>query len=321
MQGIIVSHVDDWLVSGNNEFEKDIVSKLKEKFQFSKVEKNNFKYCGCNISVEDGVIKIDQQDYINSLQKIEYTGDDLERELNDAEKKKARGKLGELLWISLLTRPDLSFEVNLLSSEINRGTVSTLKAMNKVVEKAQNSSCILQFKKLGDISDLRIKVYADASFCNQDDRTRSTSGRAIVLEQVGSNMVNLISWKTRKINRICRSVKAAETLALEEAVDEAVNTAPLIKEIYEGKIDLKQPSQIPVICATDSKSLWENVHNTRQCEEKLLRNSIASIKQLIEFKFVEDVLWVPTTEQLADCLTKKGQNSKWLLAVASMNNL
>ena len=43
LQGIIVSHVDDWLVSGNNEFEKDIVSKLKEKFQFSKVEKNNFR--------------------------------------------------------------------------------------------------------------------------------------------------------------------------------------------------------------------------------------------------------------------------------------
>ena len=110
-------------------------------------------------------------------------------------------------------------------------------------------------------------------------------------------------------------------MALEEAVDDAVNTARLLREIYEGKIDFKSPSQLPVTCATDNKSLWENIHNSRQCEEKLLRNSIASLKQLIDFKMIEDVLWVPTNEQLADCLTKKGNNAKWLLSVASNNRL
>ena len=31
-----------------------------------------------------------------------------------------------------------------------------------------------------------------------------------------------------------------------------------------------------VIAATDNKGLWENLHNTRQCEEMLLINSVCS---------------------------------------------
>jgi hypothetical protein len=85
-----------------------------------------------------------------------------------------------------------------------------------------------------------------------------------------------------------------------------VHTARLLLETYEGKIDLKKPKQMPVTAKTDSKSLWESLHNSRQCEEKLLRNTIAGIKELLELKMVDSVDWVPTDYQLADCLTKKG---------------
>ena len=84
---------------------------------------------------------------------------------------------------------------------------------------------------------------------------------------------------------------------------------------------LKKPGQIPVEALTDSKLLWESLHNTRQCEEKLLRNSIAGIKELMDLKMVEDVYWVPTHKQLADCMTKRGKNSDWLLKVARNSRL
>ena len=127
--------------------------------------------------------------------------------------------------------------------------------------------------------------------------------------------------KPKKITRVCRSAKGAETRALDDAIDDAVNTARLVMEIYEGKVDLKSPQQIPVKALTDSKSLWDSLHNTRQCEEKLLRSSLAGIKQLIELKMVEDVHWVPTAEQLADCMTKRGKKAQWLLKVSSRNRL
>ena len=130
-----------------------------------------------------------------------------------------------------------------------------------------------------------------------------------------------MSWKTKKISRLCRSVKSAETRALEEAIDDGVNIARLVSEIYTGSVNLRNPKQIPVEALTDNKSLWESLHNSRQCEEKLLRNSIAAMKELVESKMVEDVSWVPTIEQLADCMTKYVTNSDWLLRVANTNRL
>ena len=124
-----------------------------------------------------------------------------------------------------------------------------------------------------------------------------------------------------KIARVCRSVKGAKTRALEDALDEAVNIARLIKEIYSGQINLKNPEQIPVEAITDCKSLWESINNTKQCEEKLLRNSIAGIMELISLDMLKSVSWVPTDLQLADCMTKKGKNADWLLNVASNNIL
>ena len=171
------------------------------------------------------------------------------------------------------------------------------------------------------MSDLSVRVYADASFGNQADKVRSTAGRVILIENKKTGLLSVVSWKTKKIGRVCRSVKSAETRALEEALDDGVNIARLVAEIYNGKINLKEPAQLPVEAFTDSKSLWESLHNTRQCEEKILRNSIAGMKELFDLKMVKDVNWVPTQKQLADCMTKQGKNAGWLLSVGSRNTL
>ena len=315
-------HVDDWLVPGNEVFEEDILSKLKETFKCSKIERKSFEYLGSHIEMKnDGSIELDQNSYVDAITSLEeFDGGD-DRNLTDKEKKAVRGKIGELLWISLMTRPDLSFDVNALSSEIANATVSTAKSINKIVKKAKHTRNILRFLALGDISTLRVKVYADASFCNQEGRTRSTGGRVVLLENKNTGLVNIVSWKTKKISRVCRSAKGAETRALDDAIDDAVNTARLVREIYNGNINLKSPEQIPVRALTDSKSLWDSLHNTRQCEEKLLRNSVAGIKELLDLKMVEEVDWVPTDQQLADCMTKKGKKAEWLLKVSRNNML
>ena len=297
-----------------------VVSRL---IPMTKVETNKFTYCGCNVEVKkDGTIELEQNDYIESIKELEIKDEcHDDEELSKPEIKLARGKIGELFWISLMTRPDISFDVNKLSSEVAKGTVGTLKALNKTLKKVKSSKNVLRFSKLGDISDISVKVYADASYGNQGDKIRSTAGRVVLLENSKTGVVDVASWKTKKIGRICRSVKSAETRALEEAIDDGVHLARLITEIYTGEVNLRSPNQIPVNGITDSKSLWESLHNSRQCEEKLLRNSIACLKELFELKMVDDVTWVPTSLQLADCMTKSGKNSDWLLKVARLNRL
>ena len=132
---------------------------------------------------------------------------------------------------------------------------------------------------------------------------------------------NVFSWKTKKISRICRSVKGAETRALENGLDEAVYFARMLKEIIDGEVNLKTPKQIDVEAATDNKGLWENLYNTRQCDEKLLRNSVALIKEMMEKSEVKEVRWVATSLMLADILTKKNGNGSWIKKVVSTNNV
>ena len=38
----------------------------------------------------------------------------------------------------------------------------------------------------------------------------------------------------------------------------------MVKEIYDGKVDLKNPKQAKVEALTDNKGLWETLNNTRQ---------------------------------------------------------
>ena len=70
---------------------------------------------------------------------------------------------------------------------------------------------------------------------------------------------------------------------------------------------------------TDNRGLWENLHNTKQCDEKMLRNSIALMKEMLERNEVEAINWVETDNMLADSFTIKGGNSFWIKDVLSKN--
>ena len=149
LQGFITSHVDDWLVAGNDRFKADIVTELKKKFKFSKIETKSFDYLGCHVEVkEDGSIELDQNKYIDDMENLPLMDGTDERELSEKEKKEVRGKVGELLWISLMTRPDLSFDLNVTSSELGNSTVLTAKNVNKLVTKAKTIRNTLRFVRL-----------------------------------------------------------------------------------------------------------------------------------------------------------------------------
>ena len=153
--------------------------------------------------------------------------------MNYSEQRQLRAKIGEILWLSLMTRPDLSFDVNKLASEVPEATIETVKYMNSVINKAKNNRQVLNFTKLGNLEDLCIKVYTDASFKNQNDNIRSTEGKVIMVENMKSGRMNVIAWKTKKIPRICRSAKAAETRALDNAIDDAINISRIINKIIK----------------------------------------------------------------------------------------
>ena len=61
---------------------------------------------------------------------------------------------------------------------------------------------------------------------------------------------------------------------------------------------------IPIVCSTDNRSLVDNVFSTKVQHDKRLRVEIAYLRTMVESGVISRLQWVPTNEQLADCLTK-----------------
>ena len=66
LEGMILSHVDDFNMAGTEEVIEKIRSMLKSKLLVSKVEKNKFRFTGVDIEKTKVGITISMEDYANS---------------------------------------------------------------------------------------------------------------------------------------------------------------------------------------------------------------------------------------------------------------
>ena len=69
--------------------------------------------------------------------------------------------IGKLLWVSGQARPDISFEVSQLATNITNSDETSMKIVNKLFTNMKQNECKLIYKKLGNKNDLRIVVYSD----------------------------------------------------------------------------------------------------------------------------------------------------------------
>ena len=72
---------------------------------------------------------------------------------------------------------------------------------------------------------------------------------------------------------------------------------------------------------TDNESMCRNVHSTTMAEERRLRIDLAIIKQMLHNKELSDLQWIPSKDQLADCLTKQGSNPIYLMRTLEIGKI
>ena len=317
--GLCILHVDDFLIGGTSEFFRLIECHLLNKFTFGKVQCNKFKYTGINIEQkENGEILIDQNDYIKNLQPIMLDKPaDKNEKLSRKMFKEYRALTGQLAWAAEMTRPDLCFDARELSTRNKEATYSDVKKANKVLKKAQKENVSIKFSKLGKFQDLRIIAFTDSSYRNDQDKVKSVGGRYIGLANK-DNRISPITWKSKTIQQVCKSVKTAETRSLERGLEDGIYLSRMMKEIYTGKVSERQ---IPFDANIDSKTLYDSLKSTKQIDEKTIRHLIAWIKEQIEEQKVRSINWVASEEMIADIFTKANVKSDQILDVVREGNL
>ena len=121
-------------------------------------------------------------------------------------------------------------------------------------------------------------------------------------------MRSLVSWQSRRVRRVVKSTLAAEALALLDAAQAGVLIGHTIAKI------LSLATSPIVNCFVDNKSLVDALYSTKNVEDKHLRIDIAVLKDMISQKYLNEVSWVESAQQLANALTKAGCSTAQLIA-------
>ncbi len=320
LMGMLVTHVDDLMYAGGAKFIKEVIQKLTKKFVISRLHSGTFQYLGWSITQYEDHIKVHQNNYAKTIKRVEMdSGQKLQSDkyLDKEEVKQYQKLLGQLLWLSGQTRPDLVYDT-LEHSTFNKNTqVKHLISLNKVTKKLNGGPKFLKFNQM-DINkgQLKLVFYADASLGNLPNRTDSARGYIIFLVD-GTGIGSVIRWSSNKIRRKVHSTFGAEALGFLDAISAALYTRSLISEIlYQDGYS----KVISIIGVTDSKQVFDNCDSTKQCSDQRLRLDIAEIQESVEKEGIK-IKWTPTKMQLADVLTKKTVNSLPLCKVLESGSL
>ena len=308
LRGILVSHIDDFLHAGEDLFETNVMIPLRERFEVGKLEEESFTYVGFQICQEREGILLDQNEYVREMEKRPFwikAGGREDRLLDSEEMSQYRGYIGTINWVVQCTRPDMAYELIELSVKSKIASVDDMKRARKLISRIQDFESFVFFPALGEMGNWTMCVYTDASHANLSDGVSSTMGCLVFVVGRGGAMCT-VSWRANKIRRVVRSTLAAETMALQEGLEEAIYIRSLLLELGNWKI--------PIVAYVDNKSLIEALYSTKQVNDRRLRIDIGSLKELLNGE-VESIKWIPGSRQLANCLTKRGASGSDLLDV------
>ena len=137
--------------------------------------------------------------------------------------------------------------------------VANVEKYRKITNRAKKKKYMIRYGDLGKMKDLELYVFLDAAYGIQDlDRVWCTVGVIIFLN--GPRGCAPVLLRTRAIRRIFKPIKTAVTLALEEAMDTAINLARQINHMVTGT---KAEKGIPVRVYMDSTLLVDSMESCK----------------------------------------------------------
>lgn len=237
---VIGVYVDDILLAGSTKKRiSEVKSALAERFDMKDLGELNH-YLGVKIVQNrgDGTIWIGQSAYTEEVLKkfgmesckpvttpVEV-GVKLTQGTDDSEYVDAahyQSVVGSLLYLSMRTRPDITFAVSLAARFCSKPTSQHMTAVKRILRYLRGTTHYgLLFKRS---SNKEIIGYCDADWGGDAVNCKSTSG---YMFQIGGTAV---TWQSRKQSCVALSTAEAEYVSLAGAAQEAVWLRQLIKDL------------------------------------------------------------------------------------------
>ena len=202
------------------------------------------------------------------------------------------------LWLSRLSRPDISFAVGRLASRVSRWSVWEDKQTLRLISYLHTTADLVMKSAVEPGEKPELLVYTDSDVASCPHSAKNTSGIVYVLKTGSSHYP--ILWTSKKQSSTARSTTEAELIACASALfGEALNLHTMVECVTEVPVPIKfkqdNTATIAVIQAGYSAKLRHagRVH----------RVNIASIQEQLE-QDVFELEYCETKCQHANGFTK-----------------
>lgn len=304
-QIIIAIFVDDFFIFSNsktmtNDFKKKLMSKFKIK------DLGKIKRClGMRVKYENNCITIDQEQFVKQILKKFYMNDcntkdtpmECNLRLNKAEcvdkQFPYQQLIGNLMYLSVLTRPDISYSVSYLSQFNNCFTSVHWHHAKRILKYLQKTKSYgLKFTK----DTCNLEGFVDADWASNSIDRKSYTGFCFKLSGC------VVSYECRKQQTVALSSTEAEYMAIAEACKEAIYLKSILSDIVDCNYTVV-------------------IYNDNQGAQKLTENPLFHkrtkhidvryhfIREAVSNKLVK-IVYLSTSEMPADILTKSLSGAK-----------
>lgn len=308
-KAIIAAYVDDLLfIARNREIIKQLKQELDKRFNFKHLGDLK-EYLGMQIirNRDTQTIQVNQTKYIKQLLKQlgmehcssakspmeqAYLAMAPEGYTAPADDKKAyQSLMGALNWLSIMTRPDITYAVSNLSRSLNNPTPKHMHAAKRVLRYlAGTVNDGIQFGT-GQCNGL--EGFTDASYC--DDYATSRSTGAYVFKLFNGP----VAWQSKLQKLVATSTCESEYIAAAEACKEAIFLGPMLEELGYPE------GESPVALNIDNQAAMRLATNpTNHNATKHIRMRFHFVRQLASETNEIQLRWIDTKGQAADPLTK-----------------
>jgi len=321
---IISLYVDDLIIAGST---REVTSSVKQRLsnRYSMKDLGEIdEILGCKVHVNKvlGTVTVHQQKYVGSILDKYLDKDETKAETpadakiiltlahgpeSDAEKEfmtniPYREVIGSLLWLSLGTRPDITYAVSQVAKfsanpgpthwraviRIMRYLLGT-RTLGLTYQSAQDSNNITT--AISSVDVFNPTGFVDADYARDPENRRSVTGFMFFLAGAP------ISWQTRQQPSVALSTMESEFMAACAAAQESVWLTQLLQEFTCTLIH-------PVILFEDNKSCIDYTKNsTNHQKTKHISVRYHFIRELVEKKILQ-LTAISSEDNLADIMTK-----------------
>ena len=306
--------VDDILYFSNNDkMLHDFKAKLSDAFSIDDRGKMTW-FLGCNVEQSRGRISLSQRSYIKDIVPKSHMSDckpvstpaiphtkqsksdcpieGSEKSLDICEQKQYRSLVGNLMYLSVVSRPDICFAVyNLAQFVSNPGKAHwcALKHLLRFLKGTESLSLVYNRSE-----NLELFGFSDSDWATDKEDRKSISGFCFKLSRCGS----VVSWASKKQGCVALSSCEAEYVSLALAAQEAVYLQGLLTFFCLMTVDT------PVLlCGDNQGALALASKPVAHKRAKHIETRHHFIRQLVEDKRIQ-LSYVPTKNNLADIFTK-----------------